>query len=40
MLEVNDEDGKVLLANDRNEDHPQYNDWWVNIEEVIYDEKY
>jgi len=34
VLEINEEARKVLLANDRNQDHPQYNDWWVNIEEV------
>lgn len=34
VLEVNEEARKVLLANDRNQDHPQYNDWWVNIDEV------
>lgn len=34
VLEINDEARKVLLANDRNQDHPQYNDWWVNIDEV------
>lgn len=34
VLEINFEARKVLLGNDRNQDHPQYNDWWVNIEEV------
>ena len=34
VLEINEEARKVLLANDRNQDHPQYNDWLVNIEEV------
>ena len=34
VLEINIEVRKVLLANDRNQDHPQSNDWWVNIEEV------
>jgi len=34
VLEVNEAARKVLLANDRNPDHPQYNDWWVNIDEV------
>jgi hypothetical protein len=34
VLEVNEAAREVLLANDRNPDHPQYNDWWVNIDEV------
>ena len=34
VLEINEDAKKVLLANDRNPDHPRYNDWWVNIDEV------
>ena len=34
VLEINEQAQKVLLANDRNQDYPQYNDWWVNIDEV------
>ena len=34
VLEINEGARKILLANDRNQDHPQYNDWWVNVDEV------
>ncbi len=34
VIEINEREQKVLLANVINPDHPQYDTWWVNTDEV------
>jgi len=34
VLEINEDSKMVLIATDRNEDHPQYECLWTKIEEV------